>query len=89
MEVEACGNHMTVVVEILVFDVLVFRLDILQPNVSVRTVDRDMVVEEKLEASPGMEAKSILRVIEVAWTTDCGVVPPATTEKKWGQSRVS
>ena len=46
MEVEACGDHVAVVVEVLVFDVLVFRLDILQPNVPVRTVDRDMVVEE-------------------------------------------
>src|ERR1700704_436136 len=45
MEVEACSDHVAVVVELLVFDVLVFRVDTLQPNVSVGTVDGDMVVE--------------------------------------------
>ena len=80
MEVETCGNHVAVVVEILVLDVLVSRLDILQPNVSVRTVDRDMVVDKKLKASSGMETESILRVIEVARSFDRGVIPPAAAE---------
>jgi hypothetical protein len=86
MEVEAGGDHVAVVVEILVFDVLIYRLNILQPNVSICTVDRDSVAEEQLETSTSMEAESILRVIEIARPFDRGVVPPAAAEQKGGQS---
>ena len=88
MEIEARGDHVAIVVEILVFDVLVSRPDILKPNVSIGTVDRDMVVEEKLKASPCMETESILRIAEVAGSTDCGVIPPAAAEEKRCQTRV-
>lgn len=40
MEVEAGGDHVALVVQLLVCDVLIFRLNILQPNVSICTVDR-------------------------------------------------
>ena len=86
MKVEADGDHVAVVVELLVFDVLVSRLNILQPNVSIGTVDRDVVAEEELEPSSGMEAESILRIIEIARSSDRGVVPPAAAEQKGSQS---
>jgi hypothetical protein len=56
MEVEADSNHVAVVVKFLVLDILVFRLNILQPNESIGTVDRDSVAEEELETSSSMEA---------------------------------
>ena len=86
MEIEAGSDHLAVVVEILVSDVLVFRPNILQPNVSIRTVDRDSIIEKKLETSTCMKAEPILRVIKVARSFYGGVVPSAAAEQKRGQS---
>lgn len=86
MEVEADGNHVPVVVKFLVFNILIFRLNILQPNVSIGTVDRDLVAEEELETSSSMETESILRVIEIARAFDRGVIPPSAAKQKGSQS---
>ncbi len=51
MEVEAGRDHMAVVVEAFIFDVLVSRFNVLQPNVTIGAVDRDVVAEEELKPS--------------------------------------
>jgi hypothetical protein len=48
MEVEADRDHVAIILELLVHDVLVSGLNFLQPNVAIRTIDRDMLIEEKL-----------------------------------------
>jgi hypothetical protein len=55
-EVEADGDHVAVVIEFLVYNVMVSRLNVLQSNVSLCTVDRDSVAEKELETSSSMEA---------------------------------
>ena len=80
MEVEAGRNHMAVVVEAFILDVLISRFNVFQPNVAIGAVDRDVVVKEELEASPGMGTESILRVVEIPRSFDGRVVPPSSAE---------
>ena len=89
MEVEAGCDHMAVVVEAFISDVLVSRFNLFQPNVTIGAVDRDVVADEELEPSPGMDTESILRVVEIAWSFDRGVVPPSPAEQKGGQASVA
>jgi len=80
MEVEADRNHVPIIVEALILNVLIFRLNIFQPNISIRAVDGDMVIQKKLEASPRMETESILRIVEIARSFDGGVIPATAAE---------
>ena len=82
MEVDADRHHVPVVLKLLIYDVLVLGLDLLQPDVSVGAVDRDMLIEEELQSPAGMGAESILGVVEAARSLDRGVVPASTAQQK-------
>lgn len=60
----------------------VLRLDFLEPDMAIGTIEREMFAEKELEASPHMGAKPILRFVEVAGAFDIGKVPAGPSENK-------
>jgi hypothetical protein len=74
VQVQRGGDHVPTLLELFLDDVAISRVDLLDPDVPVRPFHGDMLAEEELQSSAGMEPTSMLRVVEVTRLYDGGVV---------------
>ncbi|NOU09219.1 MAG: hypothetical protein HOO98_04265 [Nitrospira sp.] len=63
---------MPVLLELFVTQRGILRLNLLKPDMTIGTVEREIFREKELEASPDMRAKTMLRLVEVAGAVDMG-----------------
>src|SRR5215207_11034302 len=66
MKVQAYGNHMAIVVELLIRNILVLRLDFFKPDIAVGAVDRPMMIQEELQAAAGVQTEPVLSIVKSA-----------------------
>ena len=75
MKVQTNRDHMAIVVEFLVHNVLVLRLDLLKPDIAIGTVDRPMTIQEELQAAARVQTEPVLGVVKTARPFDGRIVP--------------
>jgi hypothetical protein len=70
VEIHSDRDHVPVVIELFVDDVLVFGFDFLEPDIAIGAVDGKMFIEKKLEPTTGVKTEPVLRIVEIARSID-------------------
>lgn len=77
---------MVVILELLILQRRILRLDLLQPDMVVGAVEREMFVQEELQPCSHMGTEAMLCLVEAVRPFDIGKVPAGSTENERRQS---
>ena len=73
---------MAIVIEFLVLKVLTPGVQTFQPDMTIGTVNREMIGNEELQSAADMSSESMLRVREITGAINRGKIPTAAAENE-------
>ena len=86
VKVDTDRHHLTAVTKVFILDILVPRVDILEPDLAIGPSDRDSVIEPDLQSTAHVPPEPILRIIESAGSLHGRVIPSASSENEGAET---